>query len=1029
MATLLQSTFLKNLSTGEPASFRARIVGIYTILVTANLLAWAWALVAFAQQPILLGTALLAYSLGLRHALDADHIAAIDNVTRTLMQEGKRPVAVGFFFALGHSTVVVLASLAVALAAHALTDEFAAYREIGGIIGTSASALFLFVIAMANVVVLRGVYRAFRRVRSAEAVPQEDIDALLQQRGWLARLFRPLFRFVSKSWHLYPIGLLFALGFETASEISLFGLSAEASNGLSGWSILIFPTLFAAAMTLIDTTDGILMLGAYGWAYRKPIRKLFYNLTITSVSVLVALVIGGIQTFGLLVGQLHLQGSFWDAISELNGSFGVLGYGIVALFVASWVVSIIVYRCKGYDRHEMQGWKKLVLAVTAFTWTMGDRAMDCAMAADVVDRMPVKSRAASVAPYDWTGFYVGGHVGYGRGHADAALTDFGAPADNFGSSFGSLTGGIQIGYNYILPSRILLGVEADASFLNYLSADDVAWSRITAVADTAEKVDYMATLRGRLGYVFPHWIIYATGGYAWSLGRYLQNPGVIEDIDKALHLHTGWAVGGGTEFALSRNWTARLEYLYASFGHGDVTFPSGTSVESSSDVQSMRFGLNYKIGAPSANAGAGNSASSSPSQSDIWEIHTQTTYIQQGYPAFRSPYVGPNSLTPWAQTRNTWTASAFLGLRLWDGGELYYNPELLQGFGLHDTTGAAGFPNGEAQKSNFPYPRYSTSRLFFRQTFGFGGGTEAVESGFGQMAEKRDVSLLTVQVGRFAVHDWFDTNSYAQDPRSDFMNWSLWASGAFDYPADKIGLGYGTVAELKQKYWALRVGYFLTGNEPNTNEFDMHVFTRGAYVAELITRWSLFSRTGKLRVGIWEDTYLAGSYSEALDLTVLSPGLDPTDAIIQTRRGRTAYGYYLNFEQPLSDYIGLFGRWSWNNGKIEISAFTDIDNSVAFGAVINGKAWGRPDDRIGIAGVTNGLSDDERAYLAAGGLGILIGDGQLNYRRENIVETYYAMQMIKGLMLTFDYQFMMNPAYNADRGPISIFSGRLHGEF
>ena len=509
-----------------------------------------------------------------------------------------------------------------------------------------------------------GFTEPFDEVRSAEAVPQEDIDALLQQRGWLARLFRPLFRFVSKSWHLYPIGLLFALGFETASEISLFGLSAEASNGLSGWSILIFPTLFAAAMTLIDTTDGILMLGAYGWAYRKPIRKLFYNLTITSVSVLVALVIGGIQTFGLLVGQLHLQGSFWDAISELNGSFGVLGYGIVALFVASWVVSIIVYRCKGYDRHEMQGWKKLVLAVTAFTWTMGDRAMDCAMAADVVDRMPVKSRAASVAPYDWTGFYVGGHVGYGRGHADAALTDFGAPADNFGSSFGSLTGGIQIGYNYILPSRILLGVEADASFLNYLSADDVAWSRITAVADTAEKVDYMATLRGRLGYVFPHWIIYATGGYAWSLGRYLQNPGVIEDIDKALHLHTGWAVGGGTEFALSRNWTARLEYLYASFGHGDVTFPSGTSVESSSDVQSVRFGLNYKIGAPSANAGAGNSASSSPSQSDIWEIHTQTTYIQQGYPAFRSPYVGPNSLTPWAQTRNTWTASAFLGLRL-----------------------------------------------------------------------------------------------------------------------------------------------------------------------------------------------------------------------------------------------------------------------------------------------------------------------------------------------------------------------------
>ena len=182
-------------------------------------------------------------------------------------------------------------------------------------------------------------------------------------------------------------------------------------------------------------------------------------------------------------------------------------------------------------------------------------------------------------------------------------------------------------------------------------------------------------------------------------------------------------------------------------------------------------------------------------------------------------------------------------------------------------------------------------------------------------------------------------------------------------------------------------------------------------------------------MGIWEDTYNAGSFSEALDLTALNPNLDPNDAIVLTRRGRTEYGYYLNFEQPLSDYVGVFGRWSWNNGKIEISAFTDISNSLSFGAVINGMAWGRPDDRVGIAGVTNGLSDDERVYLAAGGLGILIGDGQLNYRRENIIETYYAMYVIKGMTLTFDYQFMMNPAYNADRGPISIFTGRLHAEF
>jgi high-affinity nickel-transport protein len=349
MATLVKSILPRNETTRELLGLRGRIVVIYCFLIFANVSAWAWAFVEFAHQPILIGTAVLAYSLGLRHAIDADHIAAIDNVTRKLMQEGKRPVAVGFFFALGHSTVVVLASVAVALTANALSDKLATYRNIGGILGTSASAFFLFIIAIANLIVLRGVYRAFRLVERGDSVKEEDIEALLQQRGWLARLFKPLFRFVSQTWHLYPIGLLFALGFETASEISLFGLSAQASNAVSSWSLLIFPALFAAGMTLVDTTDGVLMLGAYGWAYRNPMRKLFYNLIITSVSVLVALVVGSIETLGLIANRFHLQGIFWNAISDLNGNFGALGYGIVALFVVSWGVSFLAYRYKRYD--------------------------------------------------------------------------------------------------------------------------------------------------------------------------------------------------------------------------------------------------------------------------------------------------------------------------------------------------------------------------------------------------------------------------------------------------------------------------------------------------------------------------------------------------------------------------------------------------------------------------------------------------------------------------------------------------------
>jgi high-affinity nickel-transport protein len=332
--------------------FRERVIGVLVLLVAANALAWGWALIAFEMQPVLTGTAVLAYSLGLRHALDADHIAAIDNVTRKLMQEGKRPVTVGLFFALGHSAVVLLASVAVALAANSLTGQFTAYREIGGIIGTSASALFLFIIAAANLVVLSGVTRAFRKVRSGEAVRDEDIDALLQQRGWLARLFRPLFRLVSDSWHLFPIGFLFALGFDTASEISLFGLSVGASGDVSSWSILVFPALFTAGMTLVDTIDGVLMLGAYGWAYRNPTRKLFYNMAITSVSVVAAVVIGGIEVLGLLAGHFSLEGQFWRWIAGLNAGFGALGFGIVAFFAASWIISMIFFLGSGFGRRR-----------------------------------------------------------------------------------------------------------------------------------------------------------------------------------------------------------------------------------------------------------------------------------------------------------------------------------------------------------------------------------------------------------------------------------------------------------------------------------------------------------------------------------------------------------------------------------------------------------------------------------------------------------------------------------------------------
>lgn len=346
---------MRGLLNDAPGNVRARILGIYGILLAFHAVAWLWAVAAFRHYPLLLGTAFLAYSFGLRHAVDADHIAAIDNVTRKLMQEGKRPVAVGFMFSLGHSTIVVIGSLLIASTTLVLQHRLDDFRSIGGVIGTLVSTLFLLGIAIINLLVLRSVYRVFVRVRNGEPYVEEDLNLLLSHRGFLARFLRPVFAMIKRSWHMYPLGLLFGLGFDTATEIGLLGISAaEVSKGLSLWSILIFPVLFAAGMSLIDTTDNILMLGAYGWAFVKPVRKLYYNMTITSVSVVVALVVGGIEALGLIVDQFHLSGAFWEGVRKLNGNFGTLGYFIIGFFILSWILSIAFYKWRRLDELEVQ---------------------------------------------------------------------------------------------------------------------------------------------------------------------------------------------------------------------------------------------------------------------------------------------------------------------------------------------------------------------------------------------------------------------------------------------------------------------------------------------------------------------------------------------------------------------------------------------------------------------------------------------------------------------------------------------------
>ncbi len=327
-----------------------RIVVIFTCLIVANGATWLWAWHLFAGSPVLLGTALLAYVLGLRHAVDADHIAAIDNVVRKLMQDGKKPLLAGAFFSLGHSTVVVLAALVVAATASAMQDRFDSFKVVGGVIGTCVSAVFLLGIGLVNLVILKSVWKAFRRAERGESLEAGHLDLMFAGGGIIARLCRPLFHAITQSWHMYPLGVLFGLGFDTATEISVLGISAaQAADGLSVSAILVFPLLFTAGMALVDTLDSVLMTGAYHWAFIHPIRKLWYNLTITAASVAVAIFIGSVEAIGLLVDRLGLHGAVWTFIAALNDSLANFGFIVIGVFVSCWLLSVAIYRWRGYD--------------------------------------------------------------------------------------------------------------------------------------------------------------------------------------------------------------------------------------------------------------------------------------------------------------------------------------------------------------------------------------------------------------------------------------------------------------------------------------------------------------------------------------------------------------------------------------------------------------------------------------------------------------------------------------------------------
>jgi len=421
-------------------------------------------------------------------------------------------------------------------------------------------------------------------------------------------------------------------------------------------------------------------------------------------------------------------------------------------------------------------------------------------------------------------------------------------------------------------------------------------------------------------------------------------------------------------------------------------------------------------------AQAGDGAASGE-QAQSWNWHLQNTVIVQYHPSFSASYSGPNSLNSANEVKETISLDLYAGARLWRGAEAHVDGLVWQGFGLSKTEGVEGFPNGEAVRLGTDIPNVNMARLFIRQTIGFGGEQENVEDEALQLAGKRDVSRFTVTLGKMSAKDIFDNNAYANDPRTQFMNWGLMANEAWDFPADSLGYMTGLAAELNQPQWAVRYGFFQMPRTSNGTALDGHYLKAWGMVTEFERRFSWNEHPGTVRVLAFLNRANMGSYRDAVESPVR-----PAD-IEATRDYRYKYGFGLNAEQEIVKSVGVFTRLGWSDGQNEAWAFSDVDRTVTLGVSIKGEPWGRPNDTVGVGGGLNAASGNHSDFLAAGGTGILAGDGGLNYGLEKDLEIYYDFQVWRTVHATLDYQYVTNPAFNRDRGPVSVFGARLHWEF
>ena len=700
-------------------------------------------------------------------------------------------------------------------------------------------------------------------------------------------------------------------------------------------------------------------------------------------------------------------------------------------------------------RHRLPEWRQAFGGASVAILLTGSGAA----AADLAYKAP----PAPPSAYDWTGFYFGEHTGYAWGNSNWTASAGGAVIDrgfvslaqgyDANNQGGSWFNGLQIGYNRMLQNRFVIGVEADASISSF---PNYGGNRIGNIAPAlqgteiySDNIFSQGTVRGRIGYAPGNWLFYATGGFAWTSAEQFQLT-TANSADSNIKQRTGWAAGVGVEGPLIPHWTVKAEYLYTGYANRDVDFPSaGQRFTSNLSEQEVRVGLNYHFGEKDSNSAFGFDPNNI-------NIHAQTTWTWQGYPAFHSapgalvianpPFLGfPSG----GEAREIGEATLYLGYKLpWKGAEFWIDPEIDQGLGVGNSIGVGAYVNGEAFKIGSSEPYAKIQRVFVRQTIDLGGEKVDVPADINQFAQTTTADRLVLTFGRMSPLDVFDQNKYANNPKSQFLNWGLYYALPFDWGGDAWGYGWGATAEWYTGRYAFRLGWFdteksaIADNTPTSPDFGVDpTFKQFDIMAEFEERHELWGQPGKFKLVLNLISANLGTYGNAITpantnsacAIALAGGVAGFPALACVRTYTQKVDAHINIEQAITPDIGIFSRVGWAPGYIEDLAVTDSNLFISGGVSITGRSWGRPADTIGIGYVYNRISQAEQQYLALGGLGSFVGDGQLaNPQAENVFEAYYNCALNASTTLSFDYQLFQNPGFNGDRGPVNLFATRIH---